>query len=50
MTRDVKMMSEIRRKHHSNFKIYSVLHFNPGYEESCATFKSFYSGLLKKTV
>lgn len=48
MTRDVKMMSEIRRKHHSNFKIYSVLHFNPGYEEYSATFKSFYSGLLRK--
>lgn len=48
MTRDVKIMYDIRAKYHLNYKIYSVLHFNPGYEEYSATFKSFYSGLLKK--
>lgn len=47
MTRDVKWMYDIRAKYQLNYKIYSVLHFNPGYEECSATFKSFYSGLLK---
>lgn len=49
MTRDVKLMYDIRSKHHLSYKTYSVLHFNPGYEEYSATFKSFYSGLLRKS-
>lgn len=46
MTRDVRVMADIKQRHHLGFKIYSVLHFNPGYEEYSATFKSFCSGLL----
>ena len=46
MTRDVRLMVDIRQRRHLSFKIYSVLHFNPGYEEYSATFKSFSSGLL----
>lgn len=45
MTRDVKKMYAIRKKHRLKFKIFTVLHFNPGYEELSATFKSFYTGL-----
>lgn len=45
MTRDVKKMYAIREKHGLKFKILTVLHFNPGYEELSATFKSFYTGL-----
>lgn len=45
MTRDVRVMADIRQRHHLSYKIYSVLHFNPGYEEYSATFKSFCSGL-----
>ena len=32
MTRDVKVFSNIRKQHHLDLKIISVLHFNPGYE------------------
>lgn len=49
MTRDVKLFSEIRKRHDLKYKIISVLHFNPGYEEISATFKSFYSGLFSYT-
>lgn len=45
MTRDVKKMYAIREKHGLKFKILTVLHFNPGYEELSSTFKSFYTGL-----
>lgn len=45
MTRDVKKMYAIREKHGLKFKILTVLHFNPGYEELSATFTSFYTGL-----
>lgn len=45
MTRDVKKMYAIREKHGLKFMILTVLHFNPGYEELSATFKSFYTGL-----
>lgn len=47
MTRDVKFIYDIRTKYQLSLKIYSVLHFNPGYEECSATFHSFYTGLLK---
>lgn len=47
LTRDVKKMVEIRKKNHLNFKIISVLHFNPSYEEISATFKSFSSGIFR---
>lgn len=46
MTRDVQMMYSIREENHLNFKIISVLHFNPGYEENCVSFKTFYSGIF----
>lgn len=49
MTRDVKLFSEIRKRHHLKYKIISVLHFKPGYEEISANFKSFYSGLFSYT-
>lgn len=45
MTRDVKNMYAIRERHGLKFMILTVLHFNPGYEELSATFKSFYTGL-----
>ncbi len=39
MTRDVKLFCDIRKRNHLNYKIHSVLHFNPGYEEVGVTWK-----------
>lgn len=47
MTRDVKMFFDIRKRNKLNFKIISVLHFNPGYEEISTTFHSFCSQLKR---
>lgn len=47
MTRDVRLFYNIRKKNHLNYKIYSVLHFNPGYEEIGVTWKAA-KNLLKK--
>lgn len=46
MTRDVKLFCDIRKRNHLNYKIYSVLHFNPGYEEIGITWKTA-NNLLK---
>ena len=45
MTRLVKELVKIRKAHDLHYKIVSVLHFNPGFEEYGTTFQSFYSGL-----
>ena len=45
MTRMVKELFRIRQCHKLHFKMISVLHFNPGFEEYGTTFRSFYKGL-----
>lgn len=45
MTRDVKRLFDIRNKNHIHLKIYSVLHFNPGYEEISNTFSAAWNNL-----
>ena len=38
MTREVKWLQDLRNNHHLKLKIFSVLHFNPGYEELSNSF------------
>jgi glycosyltransferase involved in cell wall biosynthesis len=45
MTRMVRELVRIRKVHGLHYKIISVLHFNPGFEEYGTTFSSFYKGL-----
>ena len=47
MTRDVKLFYDIKRKNRLNYKVLSVLHFNPGYEEIRVTWNAA-KNLLKK--
>ena len=45
MTRMVKYLNKLRLDRNLHYKIISVLHFNPGFEEYGTTFRSFTYGL-----
>lgn len=48
MTRDVRLLINIRAKYHLQYKVISVLHFNPGYEEYKLQFSSFLRDLWQE--
>ena len=49
MTRDVKLFCEIRKRNNLHFKIISVLHFAPKYEESVMSFTKARKDLKNET-
>lgn len=49
MTRDVKVFCNIRKKNCLNFKIFSVLHFAPRFEEGIMNFNKAWNDLKKES-
>lgn len=50
MTRDVKLFCEIRKRNNLHFKIISVLHFAPKFEEGIISFSTAWKYLKNETV
>lgn len=49
MTRDVKLFYKIRNNNQLNYRIYSVLHFAPRFEEGIMNFSKAWNDLIKES-